>query len=171
MAAKDTTKPDPENAKHIIVEARKEVVTGKGVADTVLCSPDFYASILEGAGDKFNPIMNDKINATGNVGNWLGFNFIEAPQLSAVSKFYYDHTGAKKTVSFENVDFIMYNHRTLSIIPNFESARIIPSEHFTGSKAQVELNVGYRVRNKSSLTSTSTSRLDFERRISSVQYI
>ena len=42
----------------------------------------------------------------------------------------------------------MYNHRALSIIDSFEAARLRDSEDFVGTKAQVEMNTGYRVTNK-----------------------
>ena len=41
----------------------------------------------------------------------------------------------------------MYYHKALSVISNFEAARIVDSENFNGSKAQVELNTGYKVTN------------------------
>lgn len=41
----------------------------------------------------------------------------------------------------------MYYHETLSVVSNFEVARIIDSERFAGSLAQVEMNTGYRVTN------------------------
>ena len=44
-------------------------------------------------------------------------------------------------------NYIMYYHEALSIISNFEVARIVDSENFAGSKAQVEMNTGYKVTN------------------------
>ena len=43
--------------------------------------------------------------------------------------------------------YVMYYHETLSVVSNFEVARIIDSERFAGSLAQVEMNTGYRVTN------------------------
>ena len=45
------------------------------------------------------------------------------------------------------IDFAMRYHETLSVVSNFEVARIIDSERFAGSLAQVEMNTGYRVTN------------------------
>ena len=39
----------------------------------------------------------------------------------------------------------MYDHRFFSIVDNLEEMRIIDSEKFVGSLAQVENNAGYRV--------------------------
>ena len=58
---------------------------------------------------------------------------------------YYDHAGAKHTVDLTGVDFVMYDHRFFSIVDNLEEMRIIDSEKFVGSLAQVEINAGYRV--------------------------
>lgn len=146
-AATETTEITADTIKKDLLEVRKQVVKAKGSADVVICHPDFYSIILEVAGKDFTPSMNDRINASGNVGNWLGFTIIEAAGASAANAKYYDHTGTLKTVSFANVDFIMYNHRTLSGVTNFETARLIDSEDFVGSKAQFEMNSGFRVTN------------------------
>ena len=101
---------------------------------------------LKAAGKDFTPSTNDRIAATGNVGQWLGFTFVEANGATGSIK-YYDHTGAQKTVDMSKVQYVMYYHETLSVVSNFEVARIIDSERFAGSLAQVEMNTGYRVTN------------------------
>ena len=58
---------------------------------------------------------------------------------------YYDHAGVKHTVDLTGVDFVMYDHRFFSIVDNLEEMRIIDSEKFVGSLAQIEINAGYRV--------------------------
>lgn len=144
----DTREATKENIKSVILAVRKEVVKKKGRADVVMCSPDFYTTILEAAGAEFTPSRNDKINESGNVGHWLGFIFVENNGLSATNAKYYDHTGALKTVSFANVDFIMYYHEAFSTVTNFETARVVDTDEFVGSKAQTEMNSGFRVTNK-----------------------
>lgn len=136
-----------DTVKKDIIAVRTEFVKKKGIADIIMCSPDFYALVLEAAGKEFSPNTNDRIVSSGNVGNWLGFTFIEAVGLSATNATYYDSANASKSVAFKGIDFIMYNHNALSIIPNFESVRLIDTEDFTGTKAQVELNVGYKLTN------------------------
>ena len=130
------------------VDVRAELVKAKGSADVVQCSPDYYAMILKQAGSEFTPNTNEQITLTGRVGQWLGMTFIECAILAEASGKYYDYTGTLKTVDFSKVDYIMYNHRALSIIDSFEAARLRDSEDFVGTKAQVEMNVGYRVTNK-----------------------
>lgn len=135
----DTVKPD-------IIATRAEIVKRKGRADVVMCSPDFYGLVLEAAGKDFTPTQNDRIAATGNVGNWLGFTFVEANGMTGTLK-YYDSANQLRSVDMSGVDYVMYHHKALSIVSNFEITRIIDSEMFAGSKAQVEMNAGYKVTN------------------------
>ena len=135
------------NAISALISGRKELSVKKAKADVVLCSPEFYAVLLEAAGDKFTPITNDRVAATGAIGRYLGFTIIEDNGLSATNAKYYDKTGTLKTVAFGAVDFVMYNHEALSIISNLEAFRLVGSENFVGSKAQGEMNTGYTVTN------------------------
>ena len=41
---------------------------------------------------------------------------------------------------------MVYHHSALSAVTNFETARVVDSESFVGSRAQVEMNSGFRVR-------------------------
>ena len=127
----------------------------KGKANVVLCSPDFYALVLKENGKDFTPAKNDEVAATGAIGDLYGFTWIRAAGLGEAEAKYYDSTGALKTVALYKaatsgtdgsaVDFILYNSETLSIVDNLESYRIVDSENFTGSKAQVEINTGMKV--------------------------
>lgn len=138
--AADTVKSD-------IIATRTEIVKGKGRADVVMCSPDFYGLVLQAAGKDFTPVMNDRIAQSGNIGQWLGMMFVEANGLTGTGLKYYDSSGTLKTVDVSKINYIMYYHEALSIISNFEVARIVDSENFAGSKAQVEMNTGYKVTN------------------------
>ena len=134
--------------KEDIVATREEIVSAKGRANVVLCTPQYYSKVLLAAGKDFTPTMNDRIASSGNVGNWLGFLFIEANGATGTVK-YYDHTGTLKTVDLSGVQYVMYYHEALSIVSNFETTRLVDSENFVGTKAQVEMNAGYRVTNPS----------------------
>ena len=114
----------------------------------MLCSPDFYALVLKESGKSFSPVKNDEVAATGAIGDLYGFTWIRAAGLGEQEAKYYDSTGTLKTVSLSKttpVDFILYNSEALSIVDNLESYRIVDSENFTGSKAQVEINTGMKV--------------------------
>lgn len=135
------------SAKAALIAERTAISKKKGKADVVLCSPEFFGKLLEEAGDKFTPVLNDKVAATGTIGKYLGFTIIEDNGLSAASAKYINHAGTTKTATFAGVDFIMYNHKAFSIVNNLEAMRIVDSENFVGSKAQTEMNSGYRVTN------------------------
>lgn len=134
------------DVKDDIIKTRTEIIKAKGRVNVVMCSPDFYAKVLLAAGKEFTPTLNERIASTGNVGNWLGMLFVEANGLTGSIK-YYDSTGTLKTVDCSKVQYVMYYHKTLNVVSNFETARIVDSENFVGSKAQVEMNTGYKVSN------------------------
>jgi hypothetical protein len=153
-AAASATVITVDNFKHEVLGVRKEIVTAKGIADIVLCSPDFFGTMLEFAGEKFIPSTNEMLLAAaagGQVGSFLGMTWMEANGLAHTGNvFYYDYSGTKKTVTatdLGNVDFIMYDHRSFGLGDNFVQGRLIDSEMFSGSKAQVEENTGMRVLN------------------------
>lgn len=146
-AAKATDAITVDTVKSDIIATRTEIVKGKGRANVVMCSPDFYGLVLQEAGKDFTPVLNDRIAQSGNVGQWLGMMFVEANGLTGTGLKYYDSSGTLKTVDVSKTNYIMYYHEALSIISNFEVARIVDSENFAGSKAQVEMNTGYKVTN------------------------
>ena len=156
FAAASTAAITAENVKADIIATRKEIVKKKGRANVVMCTPDFYGVVLEAAGKDFTPVQNDRIAETGNVGKWLGMTFVEANGAVGSIK-YYDHSGTQQTVDMTNVQYVMYYHEALSIVSNFDLARIIGSERFAGSLAQVEMNTGYRVTNQDLVAVRSVS--------------
>lgn len=143
----DTDSKDITDATGAFLASREIITTAKGKSNVVLCHPEYFTMLLEEAGDKFTPTRNDRVAETGTIGTYLGHLFIECPQLAATQGKYYDSTGTLKTVSFANVQYIIYNHMTLSIVDNLEAMRIVDSENFVGSKAQVEMNTGFKVTN------------------------
>lgn len=145
--ADDTTAIADGGAVAAFLAARTTASESKIKPDTLLCSPKFFSQLLDEAGDKFTPVKNDKIAATGAIGSYYGYNVVEGNGLSAASATYYDHTGTLRTVTLNDVDFILYNHTAFSIVSNLEVFRIVDSEMFNGSKAQGEMNTGYTVTN------------------------
>ena len=141
----DTTAITSKNVKSMVLNARKKIRKNKAKADVEFASVDVFTAMLEAAGDQFTPAKNDEMIATGQVGYWLGMKWYEANVMENTAAVYYDHAGVKHTVDLTGVDFAMYDHRFFSIVDNLEEMRIIDSEKFVGSLAQVEINVGYRV--------------------------
>ena len=141
----DTTAITSKNVKSAVLNARKAIRKKKAKADVVFASVDVFTAMLEAAGDQFTPAKNDEMIATGQVGYWLGMKWYEANAMENSAAVYYDHAGVKHTVDLTGVDFVMYDHRFFSIVDNLEEMRIIDSEKFVGSLAQIEINAGYRV--------------------------
>lgn len=133
--------------KTAVIAERAKITKAKGSADVLILTPEMYALILGGAGAEYTPIFNEGINSNGAVGKWLGFTVVEAPVLGETALKYYNHASTLKTKSGAKVQFILYHHEAFSIVNNFDAARIVDSENFVGSKAQVELNAGFRVTN------------------------
>ena len=147
-----TTAITAENFDKQILAERQAVVEAKGVADVVLCSPAFFATMLEKAGNKYTPTTNEMLLAAaagGQVGNYLGMTWIEVNGFAHNKEIsYYDFSGTKKTVSAANlklVDFVMYDHNAFGAGDNFTMARLRDSERFAGTLAQTEDNVAFKV--------------------------
>lgn len=147
-----TTAITKSNFDDMVLAERQAIVESKGTADTVLCSPAFFASMLGWAGTKYTPSTNEKLLAAaagGQVGSYLGMNWIEVNGFAHKSDIkYYDYSGTLKTVAAADlalVDFIMYDHNAFGAGDNFTMARLRDSERFAGVLAQTEDNAALRV--------------------------
>lgn len=151
-ASPTTTVITKSNFDDQVLAERQAIVEAKGTADTVLCSPAFFASMLGWAGTKYVPSTNEKLLAAaagGQVGSFLGMNWIECNAFASKTDIkYYDYSGALKTVAaadLNKVDFVMYDHNALGAGDNFTMARLRDSERFAGVLAQTEDNVAFKV--------------------------
>lgn len=135
------------NFKSKIVAMRKALRNAGANADVCIVSTDVYAIMLEIAGDKYTPVYNDEVNRTGQIGKWLGFTWIEANLMNNAAAKYFDYSGTEQTIDLTKIDVFMYDHTTLAIVDNLDEIRIVDTDQFVGSKAQVEFDSGYRVRN------------------------
>lgn len=141
----DTAAITKANIKSKVIEARKVARKGKAVPNVVMASVDVYSTMLEAAGDQYTPVTNDTMTSTGQVGKWLGMLWVECNQMILTAAKYYDYAGTLQTEDLSAIDFIMYDWHAFSLIDNLEEIRVIDSENFVGSLAQVEINTGYRV--------------------------
>lgn len=153
-ASTNTTATTAANFKATVLGERKAMVKAKASPQVVLCSPDFFAVMLEFAGEKYIPTSNEMLLAAaggGQVGSFMGMTWIEVNGLSSSAALdYYPHGGTKASVTAANlakVEFIMYDPVAFGVGDNFSIARLVDSELFAGSKAQVEDNVALRVLN------------------------
>lgn len=151
-ASANTTAITADNVKQIILGERAALSKAKGRANVILASPDTYAAILTGAGKEFVPTRNERIQMSGQVGEWFGFTIFECNALAyGGSPFYHDFSGTKKTVAnskLGGVDFIMYYSEALSVVDNLSKYKMEDGGViFNGVAAQVEVNTGFRVTN------------------------
>lgn len=128
-------------AEEKLLSARKAVRDNKGKADFALVSTAIYAELLKNVGIQ---TFADEAVRSGELLRRYGLNIIET-QFTEEEAKYYDNTGALKTVDLTGVEMIVGNHEAFSLLDNVDMFRLIDSENFNGSKAQVEINSGMTV--------------------------
>jgi len=141
----DTTALSTTNIEAKYLAMRQALKLAKANPDFCLTRSAVYTLILQTAGDNFRPIANERIVGQGVAGMWYGINTIEANGLAETSITYYNYAGTLNTCNLSLVDMIMGDHNAFSVLNNFEAFRIVDSERFAGSLAQVEFNTSYRV--------------------------
>lgn len=144
--AEDLGATTVENIKAKILGARKVMRKKHATPGIVLASVDTYSAMLEIAGEKYIPVTNEDMWTNGRVGKYLGMTWYECDGMAGTAK-YYDDAGTLRTVALDNVEFIMYDFNAFHVVNNLNALRIINSEDFIGSKAQNEINCGYKVSN------------------------
>lgn len=139
--AEDTTTVTKNNAVSILTGLRKAIKDAHGKANFCLVSTDVYAILLDilGLASSTDPAV-----VSGELIKRFGLAIIECNSFDKTAK-YYDRTGTKRTVDLSNVDMIIGYNEAFSCLDNFEAYRLIESENFTGSKAQVEYNTAFTV--------------------------
>lgn len=143
----DTTALTVSNVRNYFLQLRKALREAKARPSACLVSATVYSLILEEAGNEFVPSRNDQLNASGVVGTWYGIPVLEATMFAEAAAKYRNDAGVEQTIDLTTVDMVMYDADAFSIVTNLEAMRLIDSENFTGSKAQVESNVGYKLTN------------------------
>lgn len=144
-AITDTTALTKANIRDKILDARLSLRKAFSKPDVVICKAEVYNLLLQAAGSSFTPIMNDEIERTGRIGNWLGMTIVEANILDAYNTLKYRDGVTTNTVDVSKVEFVIYDHEAFSIIDVLQGLRIIDSPHFFGAEVQGELDTGYKV--------------------------
>lgn len=145
--AGDLTALSASNIEAKWLGLRETLRLAKATPDFALVRPGVYTLVLQVAGDNFRPVANEAIIGKGQVKEWFGPVVLEANGLSETSVKYYNYAGVLIDYDLSHVDIIMGDHNAFSVLNNFEAFRIIDSERFAGSLAQVEFNTAYRVTN------------------------
>lgn len=144
--------PSGKTAKTKLLNARAKMQEKKVNPTVVLCSPQFYSQIIDESGNQHTPGINDEVNKSGLVKDWLGFTFVMANGLTdGDDSEYIDYAEETKVVTsanMKNVEFILMEPRTFHCVTSVTSMRMIGSEHFPGQLVQATIINGYRVTNK-----------------------
>ena len=146
--AEDTTTVTGDNAVATLTGLRKKIKDAHGRANFALVSTDIYAILLAKLG--LATVMDPAV-VSGELLNRFGLRIIECNGFDKSGAKYYDNTGTLRTVDLTNVDMIVGYNEAFSLLDNFEVYRIVDSENFAGSKAQVEYNTAYTVNSPSQI--------------------
>lgn len=146
--AEDTTTVTGSNAISILTGLRKKIKDAKGKANFAMVSTDIYAILLEKLG--LASVMDPAV-VSGELLKRFGLAIIECNGFDETQAKYYDNTGTLRTVNLANVDMIVGYNEAFSLLDNFEVYRIVDSENFAGSKAQVEYNTAFTVNSPSQI--------------------
>lgn len=139
---KDTVETTESNVVDKIVEMRKAVKDNHGQANFLLTNTSVYAAALKALGLKST---EDPAIISAQLIKRFGLNIIECNSFDKDNVKYYDYSGTLKTVNLSDVEMICGYHEAFKLEDNFAVYRLIDSENFAGSKAQVEYNTAMRV--------------------------
>jgi hypothetical protein len=133
---------------------RKQVKDNHGEANFALVSTNMYMLLLEkiGFAEVYDPAVR-----TAELLRRYGLTILECNGFDAAEAKYYDSTGTLKTVDLTSVDMIVGSAEAFSLVDNLEVMRIVDSEMFAGSKAQVEINSGMKVTSAEQIVVKKTS--------------
>ncbi len=138
----DKTPTTATNAVERLTLIRKVVKDNHGQANFVLVSTEIYAICLQVLGLKTS---DDPAIIDAQLLKRFGLNIIECNSFDKAVAKYFDYTGTLKTVDLTEVEMICGYYEAFKLEDNFSVYRIIESENFAGSKAQVEYNTAMRV--------------------------
>ncbi len=147
-ASTDTAAITEANAVEKLTALRKQIKDNKGKANFALVSTDVYAILLAKLG--LASVMDPAV-VSGELLKRFGLTIIECNSFDNATAKYYDRTGALKTVDLSKVDMIVGYNEAFSLLDNFAMYRLVDSENFAGSKAQVEYNSAFTVNSPSQI--------------------
>ena len=140
----DVTALTKDNIVEYILSMRKEVKDNHGKANFMLLSTNAYALALGALG---LATTTDPAVVSAELIKRFGLNIIECNSFDKAAVKYYDYAGNLQTVKLDTVDMVCGFNESFIVDDNFTLYRVIDSEDFAGSKAQVEFNSAFRVTN------------------------
>ena len=125
-----------------LLALRKQVKDNHGQANFALVNTADYALLLGKIGiqEVYDPAVR-----TAELLRRFGLTIMECNGFDESTAKYYNAAGQLKTVDLTGVEMIVGYFEAFSLIDNLEVMRIVDSELFAGSKAQVEINSGMKV--------------------------
>ena len=138
----DTTAITKSNVVEYITALRKAIKDAHGQANFMLVSTAVYNICLQvlGLQTYADPAIRD-----AKLLERFGLAIIECNSFDKNDAKYYDYAGVLRTVDLSKVDMICGYSQAFKLDDNFATYRLIDSENFAGSKAQVEYNTAMRV--------------------------
>jgi hypothetical protein len=131
-----------ENIYKSVVDDRAVLVAEGARPDVLIVSPAVYALLLQSEEFVRASDLAFGVASSGVVGQVAGLNVMEYQGLPQA----YEMTLSGTLTGFD-VEYIMYDHDAFSIVTNVEVMRLIDSERFNGSLAQVEIVSGMKLTN------------------------
>lgn len=141
-ASTDTNASTKDTVVANLIALRKLVKDNHGTANFALVSTAVYALLLQNIG--FQEVYDPAVR-TAELMKRFGLTIIECNGFDEDQAEYYNASGNKVTVDLTGVEMIVGSYGAFSLVDNLEVMRIIDSELFAGSKAQVEINSGMKV--------------------------
>ena len=141
-AVEDTTAITKENVVETITGMRQAVKDAHGQANFMLVSTNVYNLCLQVLGLQ---TYADPAVRNAQLLERFGLSIIECNSFDKSGVKYYDYAGELQTVDLSKVDMICGYSEAFKLDDNFTTYRLIDSENFAGSKAQVEYNTAMRV--------------------------
>ena len=131
-----------------VLAVKKELMDDDANPTVAICTNEFYTTMLSIANNEFTSDVKNFVSQEGQVGRWLGILWIPTSILNLASAKYYDNTGSLQTVSFDKVEFVMYDADAFSILGNVTDNGLYDGHPaFNGVAAQNELYAGFKVTN------------------------
>lgn len=131
-----------------VLAVKKELLDDDANPTVAICTNEFYTTMVSIANNEFTSDVKNFVSQEGQVGRWLGILWIPTSILNLASAKYYDNTGSLQTVSFDKVEFIMYDADAFSILGNVTDNGLYDGHPaFNGVAAQNELYAGFKVTN------------------------
>lgn len=137
---------DGSDAYDTIVNSRQILVEKNANPDTLIVTPATYSKLLKAPEFQRSTQISDMAIVDGVVGRIAGLNVFEYSELNA-SVTTGDAVAGITLASGDEIEYIIYDSEAFSIVTSVEQVRVVDSERFNGTLAQVEIVSGFKLTN------------------------